>query len=89
MGSMRKHVKKSHDRIKESLEKAEDIDFYFGEAHFTGEYTLEVNGQQIKGKTIFIVSGARPFIPSLRGIENQRGTRHLKSAGFAACARIV
>ena len=69
MGSMRKHVKKSHDRIKESLEKAEDIDFYFGEAHFTGEYTLEVNGQQIKGKTIFIVSGARPFIPSVRGIE--------------------
>ena len=69
MGSMRKHVKKSHDRIKESLEKAEDIDFYFGEAHFTGEYTLEVNGQQIKGKTIFIVSGARPFVPSVRGIE--------------------
>jgi mycothione reductase len=69
MGSMRKHVKKSHDHIKEALEKAEDIDFYFGEAHFTGEYTLEVNGQQIKGRTIFIVSGARPFIPSVRGIE--------------------
>jgi len=69
MGSMRKHVKKSHDRIKEALEKAEDFDFYSGEAHFTGEYTLEVNGQQIRGKTIFIVSGARPFIPSVRGIE--------------------
>ncbi len=103
MGSMRKHVKKSHDRIKEALEKAEDFDFYFGEAHFTGEYTLEVhpvrdqsepsqessraqpsknapseknnadpvsNGiKEIKGKTIFIVSGARPFIPRLRGIE--------------------
>lgn len=103
MGSMRKHVKKSHDRIKEALEKAEDFDFYFGEAHFTGEYTLEVhpvrdqpepsqgssiaqsaknnlsqkndstpssNGvKTIKGKTIFIVTGARPFIPSVRGIE--------------------
>ncbi len=69
MSSMRKHVKKSHDHIREALEKAEDIDFYFGEAHFTGEYTLEVNGQQIKGRTIFIVSGARPFIPSVRGIE--------------------
>ena len=69
MGSMRKHVKKSHDRIKEALQKAEDFDFYSGEAHFTGEYTLEVNGQQIKGKTIFIVSGARPFVPAVRGIE--------------------
>jgi len=69
MGSMRKHVKKSHDRIKEALQKAEDFDFYSGEAHFTGEYILEVNGQQIKGKTIFIVSGARPFVPAVRGIE--------------------
>jgi mycothione reductase len=103
MGSMRKHVKKSHDHIKEALEKAEDIDFYFGEAHFTGEYTLEVHPvkdqpepsqrssisqsatsapsqknnstpvsdgvKTINGKTIFIVSGARPFIPSVRGIE--------------------
>jgi mycothione reductase len=103
MGSMRKHVKKGHDRIKEALEKAEDFDFYSGEAHFTGDYTLEVhpvraqseplqgsstsqaaksapsrknnsapvsNGvKQIKGKTIFIVTGARPFVPSVRGIE--------------------
>lgn len=103
MGSMRKHVKKSHDRIKEAFEKAEDFDFYSGEAHFTSDYTLEVhpvrdqpeksqessisraakdplsqkinstpvsNGvKEIKGKTIFIASGARPFIPQLRGIE--------------------
>ncbi len=69
MGSMRKHVKKTHDRIKEALEKAEDFDFYFGEAHFTGDYTLEVNGQEIRGRTIFLVSGARPFVPSVRGIE--------------------
>ena len=103
MGSMRKHVKKSHDRIQESLNQAEDFDFYSGEAQFTGEHTLEVhpvryqpepsqgssiaqsaknnlsqknnstpasNGvKTIKGKTIFIVTGARPFIPSLRGIE--------------------
>ncbi len=94
MERMREHVKKSHDRIKESLENSEEVDFYSGEAHFTGEYTLEVhpvrdqpepsqgssisqsaktpvsNGvKTIKGKTIFIVSGARPFIPTVRGIE--------------------
>jgi mycothione reductase len=43
MGRMRASVKKSHDRIREALEKAEDFDFYPGEAHFTGDYTLEVN----------------------------------------------
>jgi len=69
MKRMRKTVQKSHDRIQESLEKSDDIDFYFGEAHFIGDYTLEVNDKIIKGKTFFIVSGARPLIPPLKGIE--------------------
>ncbi len=69
MERMRKSVKKSHDHIQETLENAEDFDFYFGEAHFTGDYTLEVNSETIKGKTIFLVSGARPSIPKVKGIE--------------------
>jgi dihydrolipoamide dehydrogenase len=67
---MRKTVAKSHDRMKETVEKAEEFDFYGGEANFTGDYTLEVKGQEIKGKTIFIVSGARPLIPPIKGIES-------------------
>jgi dihydrolipoamide dehydrogenase len=70
MDRMRNKVKKSHDRIQEELEKAKDFDFYFGEARFIGEYTLDVNGQTIKGKTIFIVSGARPLIPPIKGIDD-------------------
>ena len=69
MGRMRDAVKKSRDRIEESVENAEEIDFYGGEAHFTGDYTLEVNNQTIKGKTIFLVSGARPLVPAIKGIE--------------------
>ncbi|MDA8423789.1 MAG: FAD-dependent oxidoreductase, partial [Nitrospiraceae bacterium] len=53
----------------EAMEKAEDFDFYFGEAHFTGDYTVEVNNTTVKGKTIFLVSGARPLIPQIKGIE--------------------
>ncbi len=70
MDRMRSNVKKSHDHIQEALEKAKDFDFYFGEARFTGDYTLEVNGQTIKGKTIFIASGARPLIPPIKGIDD-------------------
>jgi dihydrolipoamide dehydrogenase len=70
MERMRKTVAKSHDRMKETVEKAEEFDFYGGEANFTGDYTLEVKGQEIKGKTIFIVSGARPLIPPIKGIES-------------------
>jgi len=70
MDRMREKIRKSHDAIKKQLEKAEDFDFYGGEAHFTGEYTLEIANKAIKGKTIFLVSGARPYIPPLKGIES-------------------
>ncbi len=69
MERMREHVKRSHDTIQKTLDEAEDFDYYGGEAHFTDEYTLDAAGRTIKGKTIFIVSGARPFIPPLKGIE--------------------
>jgi mycothione reductase len=69
MERMRKTVQKSHDHIQAALEKSNDIDFYFGEAHFTGDYTLEVNDKTIRGRTIFLVSGARPLIPPIKGIE--------------------
>jgi mycothione reductase len=70
MTRMQGHVKNSHDRIQETLENSEDIDFYYGEAHFIGDYTLEVNDTTIKGKTIFLVSGARPLVPAVKGIES-------------------
>jgi mycothione reductase len=70
MERMRETVKKSHDHMKESVKKAEEFAYYDGEANFTGDYTLEVKGQTIKGKTIFIVSGARPRIPPIKGVES-------------------
>lgn len=70
MERMRTSVKQSHDHIKDALEKTEDFDFYFGEAHFTGDYTLEVNDTAIKGKTVFIATGARPLVPAVKGIES-------------------
>jgi mycothione reductase len=70
MERMREKVKQSHDLIQTALDHAVDFDYYGGEAHFTGEHTLEVNDRTIKGKSIFIVTGARPLIPAVKGIEN-------------------
>ncbi len=70
MERMRRTVHNSRNHIEEALKKADDFDFYFGTAHFTGDYTLEVNNHTIKGKTIFIAAGARPFIPQIQGIES-------------------
>ena len=70
MERMRNSVRLSHDHIKENVEEANDFDFLFGEARFIEDYVLEVNNQTIRGKTIFIATGARPLIPPLKGIES-------------------
>jgi mycothione reductase len=70
MERMRKSVNKSQENMRQGLSHTEGLDFYEGEGHFTGEYTMGVNGKEIKGKKIFIASGSRPLIPPLKGLED-------------------
>lgn len=70
MRRVRRSRKESQAHLREGLKQAENLDFYEGEAHFVAEYTLEVNGERLKGKNIFIASGSRPFIPPIKGLEN-------------------
>ncbi len=70
MERMRRTVRHGRNRIEEAVNNADDFDFYSGETHFSGDYTLEVGSQTIKGKTIFIATGARPLIPQIKGIES-------------------
>ena len=69
MDRMRKIVKTGHNQVREGIARAKDMDYFEGEAHFIGDYTLDVRGKQLKGKKIFIVSGARPLVPLLKGID--------------------
>ena len=70
MNRMRKHVRDYQRNAKHALSYVEDLDFFEGEGHFVGEYTIEVNGEEIKGDKIFIASGSRPFIPPIKGLDN-------------------
>jgi len=71
MERMRSSVLQSRTRIRESIESnADQFDFYEGEAYFTGARTLKVADAELRGKTVFIASGARPLIPQLKGIES-------------------
>jgi dihydrolipoamide dehydrogenase len=66
---MRESVRRGQEEIREGIAKASNLDFYEGEGHFTGAYTLEVNGEQLKGKNIFIAAGSRPLIPPMKGLD--------------------
>ncbi|HUV02618.1 MAG TPA: dihydrolipoyl dehydrogenase [Desulfobacteria bacterium] len=66
---MRRTVKEGHDQMRRGIERTENLDFYEAEGHFTDDYTMEVAGEQIKGRKIFIASGARPSIPPVKGLD--------------------
>jgi dihydrolipoamide dehydrogenase len=70
MERMRKSRQESQTHIREGIKQSKNLDFYEGEGHFMGDYTLEVNGDKLKGERIFIASGSRPFIPLIKGLEN-------------------
>lgn len=70
MDRMRQLVREDQNQIRESIKHTRHLDFYEAEGHFVDEYTLEVGGKEIKGKKIFIASGARPLIPPIKGIDD-------------------
>ena len=70
MERMRKTIGKSRNHARKEIVQSDDLDFYEGEGHFVADYTIEVNGQEIKGKKIFLASGSRPLIPRIKGIDS-------------------
>ncbi len=70
MQRMRETVSAGRLSIEEALEEADNIDFFRGQAHFLNERTLAVGPQRIKGRKIFIATGARPTVPDLKGLES-------------------
>ncbi len=69
MERMRRSIKESHDYIRKGMEQSEGLDLYESQGHFVADYTLEVNGQQVKGDQVFIACGSRPFTPPIKGID--------------------
>jgi len=69
MGRMRRIVNHSQSQIRRGIEQAPNLDFYETQGHFVDQYVMEVDGQRIKGDRIFLVSGARPRIPPIEGLE--------------------
>jgi dihydrolipoamide dehydrogenase len=56
--------------VREGIGQLSGLDFYEGEGCFVDGYTLEINGEKIRADTIFIASGARPFVPLIEGLDD-------------------
>jgi mycothione reductase len=69
MERMRKSVHENHEHMKQGIAETNNLGFYEGEGHFVDDYTIEVNGEKIKGDKIFIASGSRPLIPPIKDLD--------------------
>lgn len=70
MQRMRESRNGEEQEVRKGIKFSEALDFYEGECRFSGDYTLEVNGETLKGDMIFLASGSRPVIPPFQGLEN-------------------
>ena len=70
MAHMRKPITESHRHMTQGLQQPIDnFEYFKGLGTFIKPYTLDINGEHISGKKIFIGSGARPFIPPIPGLD--------------------
>ena len=56
--------------MEEGVRHVQGLDMYRGVGEFVSDYTMEVAGETIRGENVFIVSGARPLIPPIQGLED-------------------
>ncbi len=69
MKRMRGVVSAGRNGIRRALEETENLDFINRECHFIDEHIIEAGGEKIRGKKIFIASGARPGLPPIKGLD--------------------
>lgn len=69
MKHMKKPIIESHKQMRQGVHNTKNFHYYKGEGKFIAEYTLDIAGEHIKGKKIFLGTGARPFIPPIKGIK--------------------
>jgi mycothione reductase len=70
MDRMRRAVDEDSTHQALAVERASPrIKWYRGTGEFVSDYTMKVGDRTIKAERVFIVSGARPGIPSVKGVD--------------------
>jgi dihydrolipoamide dehydrogenase len=70
MQRVQRPIQESHTAMQQGISHAENLDYYHDMGYFIKDYTLQVSGNEIKGEKIFLSSGARPFIPPIKGLDS-------------------
>lgn len=70
MQRVQRPIQESHTAMQQGISHAENLDYYHDVGYFIKDHTLQVSEKEIKGEKIFLSSGARPFIPPIKGLDS-------------------
>ncbi|MFQ5909484.1 MAG: dihydrolipoyl dehydrogenase [Thermoplasmata archaeon] len=56
--------------MERGVRATDDLDFYNTDAWFISDYTMQAGRDRIRADKIVIASGARPFVPSIDGLDD-------------------
>ncbi len=70
MERMRSKISSDIQSIEDNLQANPRIDYYKATAEFIEPYTLKAGEEILKGKMIFLCTGSRPAIPSVKGLDD-------------------
>ncbi len=62
-------IEEESSMIERSLIEHPQIDLYKGVGEFVDEYTVSVNGEEIRGEKILLCTGSRPLVPPIPGLK--------------------
>ncbi|MCJ7423140.1 dihydrolipoyl dehydrogenase, partial [Candidatus Bathyarchaeota archaeon] len=69
MERMRKSVEEDRKHIEIGVKNSPKLKYYHGTGEFIADYTMKVDNEKIQAKNIFLVTGARPEIPSIKNLD--------------------
>ncbi len=69
MRRMQRVVQTGREHVRKTIARQKKLDFYEGRGRFIDDMVMEVKGEKIKGKRIFLASGSRTLIPPIKGLE--------------------
>ncbi len=69
MERSRRSIGEDVDHMEEAVKHVDNLTMYRDVGEFISDYTMKVGDETFSGENVFIVSGARPFIPPIKGIE--------------------
>ena len=70
MSRMRNEISHEVEEIRRSLSGHPNIDYHAKTAEFVAPYTLKVGNETIRAQMIFLCTGSKPFIPTIKGLES-------------------